>query len=72
MAQSKNRNKLPVRGEKYVSHYDTVICTLWYPESPTEDDPAGGECFDFYAEDIPQIIELLKELQSKIPLGTDA
>ena len=56
-----------LRGDK-IQYPDGVGCCIWYPLS----DKGGaledsGPCFDFHADDIPDMIKLLQTLQDADP-----
>lgn len=52
-----------LRGDK-IQYHDGVGCCIWYPLTGTEE---AGICFDFSAEDIPDMIKLLQTLQDAEP-----
>lgn len=52
-----------LRADK-IKYPDGVGCCIWYPLPGTED---AGICFDFRANDIPDIIKLLQTLQDAEP-----
>ena len=47
-----------------IQYPDGVGCCIWYPLPGTED---AGICFDFHADDIPDMIKLLQTLQDAEP-----
>ena len=47
-----------------IRYPDGVGCCIWYPLPGTED---AGICFDFHADDIPDMIKLLQTLQDAEP-----
>lgn len=52
-----------LRADK-IQYPDGVGCCIWYPLPGTED---AGICFDFHADDIPDMIKLLQTLQDAEP-----
>lgn len=48
-----------LRADK-IQYPDGVGCCIWYPLPGTDN---AGICFDFSAEDIPDMIKLLQTLQ---------
>ena len=52
-----------LRADK-IKYPDGVGCCIWYPLADTED---AGICFDFHADDIPDMIKLLQTLQDAEP-----
>ena len=52
-----------LRADK-IKYPDGVGCCIWYPLPGTED---AGICFDFHADDIPDMIKLLQTLQDAEP-----
>ena len=59
-----------LRADK-IQYPDGVGCCIWYP-LPCADNTDGeiesaGLCFDFHADDIPDMIKLLQTLQDAEP-----
>lgn len=52
-----------LRADK-IEYPDGIGCCIWYPLPGTED---AGICFDFHADDIPDMIKLLQTLQDAEP-----
>jgi len=56
-----------LRADK-VKHDDGTSCCLWYPFPGAEgEEEDSGICFDFYYEDIDDMIALLQELKTVEP-----
>lgn len=52
-----------LRGDK-IQYHDGVGCCIWYPLADDDGILGGaGLCFDFSADDIPDMIKLLQTLQ---------
>jgi hypothetical protein len=60
---SRVHTKGDLRADK-IQYPDGVGCCIWYPLAGTED---AGICFDFHADDIPDMIKLLQTLQDAEP-----